>query len=199
MSCGPWPAMFACRRPGWMSAPISMVSTSRPDERDSFLCTSSARDEYTRGGFSGWAWGAPGAIQRARTYDKVTDAKNKSADWVEALWGDRYVRGQQVWRVEAQCKREVLVEYGISSAASAIELAPRVYRSVFSKFLTLRLPTDDSNRSRWPLDLRWVEVAEPSFAFGAIGLDRVRNGRRSGELRKVMPLLSARWRPLQQC
>jgi hypothetical protein len=63
-----------------------------------------------------------------------------------------------------------------------------VYRSVFSKFLTLRRPTCDSNRSRWPLDPRWVEAAEPSFAFGAVGLDRVRAGRRSGELRKVMPL-----------
>ena len=161
----------------------------RPEDRDFFLCPSGSRDEYTRDTFSGWVWGAPGAIQRARAYDKVADVKKKGADWVHALWGKRYEPGRSVWRVEAQCKREVLKEYGVDTAQSAIELAPRIYRSVFTKFLTLRVPTSDSNRSRWDLDPRWVAVAEPSFAFGAIGLDRVRDGRSSGEIRKLMPLL----------
>ena len=160
-----------------------------PEERDYFLCPSPARDEYTRATLSGWVWGAPGAMQRARAYDKVADAKKKGADWVEALWGSQFDRGRSVWRVEAQCKREVLVEYGIDTAEDAIELAPRVYRSVFTKYLTLRVPSGDSNRSRWPLDPRWIEVSEPSFGFGALGLDRVRGGRRTGELRKVMPLI----------
>lgn len=160
-----------------------------PDERDNFLCTSSARDEYTRDSFSGWTWGAPGAILRARIYDKVADVKKKGADWVYGLWGERYDPARSAWRVEVQCLRQVLREYGVDTATSAIERAPAIFHSALSNFLTLRTATGDSNRSRWPIDPRWVAVAEPTFAFGAIGIERVRDGRWSGELRKVLPLL----------
>ena len=161
----------------------------RAEERDNFLCPSSSRDEYTRESFSGWVWGSPGAIQRARAYDKVADVRKKGSDWVHGLWGYRYEPGRSVWRIEAQCKREVLREYGVDSAESAVELAPRIYLSVFTKFLTLRIPGPDTNRSRWPLDPRWVAVAEPSFAFGSLGIERVRAGQSEGDLRKLLPLL----------
>ena len=160
-----------------------------PHERENFVCSSGSRDEYTRGGFTGWTWGAPGAMQRARAYDKLADAQNKGLDWVRDLWGSRYQEGRSVWRVEAQCKRQVLLEYGVDTATSAIALAPGIYRSVFTNFLTLRLPGPDTNRSRWPLDERWIDVAEPSFATGVVGIDRVRQGQRAATLRGVLPQL----------
>jgi len=56
-------------------------------------------------------------------------------------------------------------------------------------WLTLRTPTPDSNRSRWPLDPRWQAVRSASLAHGATELRFIRERKRATVLRNLMPAL----------
>lgn len=126
----------------------------------------------------------------ARLYDKTRDMRAKGSDWWLDVWGAAHDPTQPVLRVEFELGRAGLTQHGVDSASQAIDLAPRLWRSVTDRWLSLRSPSGDGTRSRWPVAPEWRQIQAASFAASAVGLDRVGSGRRRGQLRLLLPQLN---------
>lgn len=161
------------------------------DDRHRFLTRGKARTTFEDSEeFTGFAFGKRSThTVCARIYDKTKQIEQKGIDWWPSVWGDRYVQGQQVLRIEFEIGRKGLVEFGVQTPHEGIEAASRLWASVTTDWLSYRTPTDDGTRSRWPVTPEWTDVQRASLRSDAIGLERVRAGRRQGELRKLLPQL----------
>jgi hypothetical protein len=70
---------------------------------------------------------------------------------------------------------------------NALERLPRLWGYLTDEWLSLRTPTSDQTRSRWPVAPEWLTVQQASLRNGAIGLDRMRAGHKSGSIRRLLP------------
>lgn len=159
------------------------------DDRHLFVCRARTRTTHEdNGDFTGFEFGrrTSGTIS-ARIYDKTVQVEHKGLDWWHGIWGDRYDRDRPVLRIEFEINRTALREFGIDSPREGIEAAPRLWRSVSDDWLTFRSPTADQTSSRWPIAPEWSAVQQASMASGHHGLERLRAGRRKGELRTLLP------------
>lgn len=90
-----------------------------------------------------------------RMYDKSAEIKDKSGKvWFHDLW-----KGQKenIWRIEWQVRKENLRKYCIRTIDDLTKHGP-----ILLKYLSyrdsLRLPSNDTNHSRWPLHPLWVDL-----------------------------------------
>lgn len=125
----------------------------------------------------------------ARIYDKTREVLVTGNDYVLAMWGDAYDPEQSVIRVEFELGRQGLREYGVATALDAIEAAGAIWASVTSTWLTMRTPTSDQTKARWPLAPEWEQVQRSRIASSALGTERVRAASDSGSIRVLAPAL----------
>lgn len=161
------------------------------DDRRRFVCRAQRRDLHEEGeAFTGFEFGRRTTqTVCARIYDKTLQVRTKGLDWWPDVWGSSFDRAKPVLRVEVEIGRQGLVEYGINLPTEGLERAPGVWASVTSDWLSYRVPTADDTRSRWPVAAEWAQVQRAALRGEAVGFDRVRAGRRRGELRKLTPAL----------
>lgn len=159
------------------------------DDRRRFVCRASRRDLHEDGdAFTGFEFGRRTTkTVCARIYDKTRQVEAKGLDWWPDVWGARFDRSRPVLRVELELGREGLKEFGVHSPVDGLERAGSLWRSATSRWLTYRTPTTDETRSRWPIAPEWAHVQRASLVEDAAGIERVRAGRRRGELRRVTP------------
>ena len=160
-------------------------------DRSAFVCRGDGCTTYENGTtVTGFAFGSR-RTQRitARLYDKTAEMAAKGTDWWDLVWGDRHTPGTQVWRIEFEMGRAALSDLELSLPEAVLAAAPSLWRYCTAEWLTLRSPTPDSNRSRWPLDQRWVGVQSASLAHGATELRFIRERKRATVLRNLMPAL----------
>ncbi len=87
-----------------------------------------------------------------RFYDKTAEIEQESGkDWMYGIWGRR----ENVWRVEFQVRGERLKQAGISTVDQLNAYLPSLIKHLARHYTSLRVPTGDSNRSRWPLHPLW--------------------------------------------
>lgn len=87
-----------------------------------------------------------------RIYDKVAEiAAQSDKVWMFQVWG----RDSRVWRIEFQARKAVLKEHGIGCVNSLLDLQYDLLRELAGSHTTLRHPSGDVNRSRWPLHPLW--------------------------------------------
>jgi hypothetical protein len=160
--------------------------------RERFSCrAASVRTYQERGAFCGFEFGSRSTKTfSARIYDKTAEVAQSGADWWPAVWGERYVAGETVHRVEFEVGRKGLSEFGLDSPAQVLAAGADIWRYCTGDWLTYRLPTADENRSRWPLAPEWAQVQGADLASGHIGLQRATAGRRAGSLRRLFPGLA---------
>lgn len=92
-----------------------------------------------------------------RVYDKVAEIKEESGKaWFFILWSEE----KNVWRVEWQVRKPILKEFGIVTFQDLKERRGHLLRYLAEEHDTLRQPTEDSNRSRWPLHPLWEDLQE---------------------------------------
>ena len=90
-----------------------------------------------------------------RVYDKCAEIQEKSAKtWFHDLWGT----DRDVWRIEWQVRKEWLRRFGIRTLEGLFERQGDLLRVLANEHTTLRKPTADSNRSRWPLHPLWRDL-----------------------------------------
>jgi hypothetical protein len=119
-----------------------------------------------------------------RVYDKVTEIEQQSSKaWLFELWE----RKTEVWRVEFQVRRERLAIGGIGTLASLHDQGGDLLRELATKHTSLRRPSTDANRSRWPLHPLWLAVLRDIDQLPQNGLIRV-----------IDPAGSIEWRLFQQ-
>jgi len=107
---------------------------------------------------------------RLRMYDKVAEIAEASLKvWFFELWG----RDSEVWRIEWQVRKDLLRRFGIRTYADLQDQQGDALRYLAHEHDTLRIKTEDTNRSRWPLHPLWIDLQEQVKRFNAQGIYRV--------------------------
>ncbi|HEX2574935.1 MAG TPA: hypothetical protein VHK88_01215 [Aquihabitans sp.] len=159
------------------------------DDRHRFVCRGQARATHEVGeAFTGFEFGKRSSKTLcARIYDKTHQVERKGLDWWPKVWGERYDTKRPVLRVEFEIGRQGLKEFGVATPTQGLDAAARLWASASEDWLSYRSPAADSTKSRWPVSPQWTAVQSVSLRSDAVGLDRVRSGRRQGELRRMVP------------
>lgn len=140
-----------------------------PDfEQSHFLTRAQKESTFGSSGYvETFTWGRGPLV--VRIYDKVAEIDQQSQKvWFFDIWGQR----EGVWRVEFQVRGERLKAAGIRSLADLTDLQGDLLRELSSAHTTLRRPTSDSNKSRWPLHPMWEALQREIRTYGQAGLIR---------------------------
>lgn len=92
---------------------------------------------------------------KLRVYNKCDEIKEKSAkSWFFELWE----LDHDVWRIEWQVRKSSLRNCGICTITELLQRQGIVLRVLINDHTTLRIKSDDSNRSRWALHPLWQDL-----------------------------------------
>ena len=104
-----------------------------------------------------------------RVYDKIAEIQEQSQKfWFYDLWGRR----DAVWRIEFQVRRGRLQQAGIDTLDDLRLLQNDILRELAGNHTSLRQPTGDGNRARWPLHVLWDALLEDIGRLPQTGLVR---------------------------
>jgi hypothetical protein len=104
-----------------------------------------------------------------RVYDKVAEIEQQSGKtWFFPLWGE----DDGVWRIEWQVRKEVLRRFGIYTFGDLHDQSGDLLRYLAQEHDTLRRPSSDRNRSRWPLHPLWQGLEQRIREFNTQGVYR---------------------------
>ncbi len=109
----------------------------------------------------------------ARIYDKTEEIASKGGTYMFEVWGETFQPDEIVWRVECEMHRGFLHKFNVTTLDQLLEHVGALWQYFTQEWLSLRCPTDDSTRSRWPFDPRWHRVQQASFANHIVQLERV--------------------------
>ncbi len=105
-----------------------------------------------------------------RVYDKIEEIKQKSNKvWFYTLWG----QDGNVWRIEWQVRKEILKDFSIATFDDLKSQIGDLLRYLSTDHTSIRVPTDDSNSSRWPLHPLWVDLLENIGKLKSLGIARI--------------------------
>lgn len=147
-----------------------------------------------RGELTGWSIGQGGDLS-ARLYDKICEIFDKShkAHWFDLWLANGYEWADPVWRLEFQFRRPVLLELGTPTLLDVLEKQAGLWAYAMD-WLSLRLPTADSNRSRWPVASTWAALAGVDWGSPPLVLKRQRShgvGAFDRQSRQLLGLLTS--------
>jgi len=159
------------------------------NDRERYVCRADARRTYEQSErCSGFDFGSRrGGTVTGRIYDKTLDVAHKGTDWWLEIWGDRHRPGADVTRVEIEFGRKALTEFRLDSPAQVLDATGDLWAYGTEQWLTHRLPTADTNRSRWPLSPEWQVIQHASLRHDSQDLQRLHARSRAGSLRKLTP------------
>lgn len=104
-----------------------------------------------------------------RMYNKCDEIKEKSAKtWFYDLWG----MDKDVWRIEWEVRKEWLRRFGVRTFEDLKERQGDLMRVLVNDHTTLRIKTDDCNRSRWPLHPLWHHLQKHAAQMEGLGVVR---------------------------
>jgi hypothetical protein len=104
-----------------------------------------------------------------RVYDKVAEIEEASQKtWFYDLWGV----SQNVWRMEWQVRKPVLKRFGLRTFDDLQSGQGDLLRYLAHEHDTLRRPSADRNRSRWPLHPLWHDLQTHIETFNSLGVYR---------------------------
>jgi hypothetical protein len=104
-----------------------------------------------------------------RVYNKCDEIQESSAKtWFYELWGME----QDMWRIEWQTRKEWLRRFGIRTFEDLKERQGDLLRILVNDHTTLRIKTDDTNRSRWPLHPLWQDLQVRAAQMEGLGVVR---------------------------
>ena len=115
-----------------------------------------------------------------RVYDKVAEIENASnKSWFYDLWGQK----ENVWRVEFQIRSERLKVAAIRTLVDLEDQQGDLLTQLALEHTTLRRPSGDSNRARWPLHPLWQSLGAAIATMPLMGLCRAYDKRNPLEYR----------------
>lgn len=99
--------------------------------------------------------------------DEILEASGKY--WLYLFWNEHR---ENVWRVEWQVRKETLKRFGLRTFQDLFEGYGDVLRFLVSEHTSLRVKSEDSNRSRWPVHPLWSMLADKIDTLPAQGVYR---------------------------
>lgn len=104
-----------------------------------------------------------------KIYNKVDEINEKShKTWLFKLWGIDH----DVWRVEWQVRKEQLRKIGIITFEDLNERQGDLLRHLVKHHTTLRIKSQDSNRSRWEMHPLWIDLIHQVNSMQGLGVVR---------------------------
>jgi hypothetical protein len=91
-------------------------------------------------------------------------------------------------RVEFEIGRKAITDVGLDTPEQVLSATRDLWRYATEEWLTYRTASR-SQRTRWTLAPEWL-VQRVSLGSSAVGIDRVRAGRRNGTIRRIFPALA---------
>lgn len=157
-----------------------------------FVCRADTRRTFeVAGRLTGFTFGSRTTKTiSARLYDKTADVGAKGTTWWVELWGDDYDETEPVWRLEFECAREALGQFGLSGVDEVLAAAGDIWTYATGDWLTERTPTADRTHSRWPLAPEWLAVHQATLCQRRIGAERIASARRTASIAKIVPGLT---------
>jgi len=106
---------------------------------------------------------------KLRVYNKCDEIEEASAKtWFYDIWGVDH----DVWRIEWQIRKDRLRMFGIKSFEDLKERQGDLLRVLVKDHTSLRIKTDDNNRSRWPMHPLWQDLIEGVNQMEGLGIVR---------------------------
>ena len=123
-----------------------------------------------------------------RIYDKTKQIKKLGKKEIILVWeqSSKYDKDEDVWRIEYEIGREVFGKTGIDFVDDLYDKLLPLWLMAL-KWCSLRVPTNNKQKSRWPVDPVWKALEEVDFAGASI--PAVRERRNKGKLDKLIPLI----------
>jgi hypothetical protein len=157
-----------------------------PEMRDRFVTRASHRRVYEDDRkMTALQFGKRGSGIFCRIYCKSIEVAAKGSVWWKDLWGERWRPEEPVWRIEFEIRREVLGQVGIDTLDDLFTKVGGAWGTA-TDWLSLRVPTPDDTRSRWPIDPAWAAVSQASLRNGAASLKRTYGVKREASLRRIV-------------
>jgi hypothetical protein len=137
-------------------------------DENSFVSLASKDSQYREAGrIQTFVFGKSDVV--LRVYDKVAEIRQQSDKvWFYELWGQK----ENVWRVEWQVRKDTLKRFGIVTFADLQEQSGDLLRYLAEEHDTLRVPSADTNRSRWALHPLWESLLATIRHYPGVGLYR---------------------------
>jgi len=143
-------------------------------DEDSFV-TVAAKDSQHRkdGKIQTFTFGRDEVV--LRVYNKSAEIEESSGKyWLHPLWQGQT---ENVWRVEWQVRKETLKRFGLRTLQDLFDGYGDCLRYLVAEHTSLRVKTEDSNRSRWPVHPLWVLLSQQIDQLPAQGIYREVNSR----------------------
>ncbi len=139
-------------------------------DEDNVLSHSKKDNKYRDDGkINGLVYGKSDIV--LRIYNKVLEIEQQSGKaWFFQLWDGV---SENVWRVEWQARQQALRRFGIRSVDDLLSGQGDLLRYLANEHDSLRIKTDDSNRSRWPVHPLWLDITERISSMECQGVYRV--------------------------
>jgi hypothetical protein len=105
-----------------------------------------------------------------RVYNKSAEIEESSKKyWMWLFWqGEK----ENIWRVEWQVRKETLKRFSLRTFEDLLDGYGDLLRYLVSEHTSLRVKTEDANRSRWPVHPLWTMLAEAINDLPAQGVYR---------------------------
>lgn len=173
-----------------LHADFQDLHLTREDE-DNFVTRAKRVGTYRDSGvFTGFNFGKRTSRSiSARIYDKTDEIATKGGTYWYELWGDEFVPGEVVWRVEFELHRGFLHEFSITTLDELLERVGGLWNHATTSWLSIRHPTEDQTKSRWPLDPRWQAVIEATLGSRIISLERAATLQTRDTAERELPFL----------
>jgi hypothetical protein len=104
---------------------------------------------------------------KLRVYDKIAEIEQQSG---KTFFFDLWKEKLGVWRIEWQVRKPLLKRFGVRTIEGLQDQAGDLLTYLSTAHDTLRIPTADSNRSRWPLHPLWQDVQIQAARYGRQGV-----------------------------
>jgi hypothetical protein len=141
------------------------------------------------GQLTGFGFGRRHSGMSGRMYDKVAELRHSGAWYWTEVWGEAFDPTLPVWRTEFEFGRKILSEFRVDDPQSVLSAVSDLWRYATQKWLTLRSPTRDETRSRWPVDPVWLAVQSAALGAHPVGRDRMRKAQYLASLEWLTPRL----------
>jgi hypothetical protein len=143
-------------------------------------------DEYFDGRkFSGFTVGR-GNPSLVRVYNKTLEIIKSGKTWFYQVWIENGWNGTgDIWRVEAQIRRQILKEFCINKVENLWDLEPGLWAYFTQKWMSIKQPSGE-NVSRWRTKKKWVLIQTAGLSQKASPL--VRESVITGNIERLLNL-----------
>lgn len=105
----------------------------------------------------------------ARVYNKREELQHTNKLWFEGLWRENGWDGEAaVTRFEFQFRRNVLKQFNVDSPKDLGFQTSEMWAYATEDWITVREPSDDTNRARWPVKPFWTDVQAAGACFNEV-------------------------------